>query len=430
MSDRGLVSRTPRAGSSLAALFAAVFLFMFADTVLLTILPVTLKQTGAASAGLIGLLVALPQGIGFITALPAAAYGDTRGPARLASWAACLAALASVAAIAAAGRPVAWWLLPVIGIGLARLVVWTSLLAAVSTSGDPPVMQGLNGATQRAAAAVAAVATAVVIGRQAWSSGYVGVAVPYAVLVPLTLIALARAGRNRTGEDRPDEGRERFPRPAQSYRFTAQVVVSDPAIRASSLVAMCAVTVMTLGSSFFALTLDASPRQVAGTLVILLLTRDVTSIATGPLLPRVLRRLGVGGTVVLATVSGAAGLAALAAPARGWPLTVAAAALQGVSICLCIGCTNLLAVGSRGRRVAGPGLRIASSNLGACAGSLLLPVGMGAVLEHGGATALFAGTAAVTAVLGAGARWSIGFLPPPPAAAGQAAAAEASSSSA
>ena len=70
-------------GGSLVTLFGAVFLFMFADTLLPTVLPVTLKQTGAASAGLIGLLVALPQGIGFLTALPAAARGDTRGRARI-----------------------------------------------------------------------------------------------------------------------------------------------------------------------------------------------------------------------------------------------------------------------------------------------------------------------------------------------------------
>jgi hypothetical protein len=388
------------AGNPFVALFAEVFLFMFADTVLQTVLPVTLKETGAASAGLIGLLVALPQGIGFITALPAAAYGDTGGRARMASWAACVAALASLVAVAAVGRSVAWWLIPVVGVGLTRLLVWTSTLATVSTSGDPHVMQGLNGATQRGAAALAAVAAAVVVGRQAWSSAYVGIAVSYALLVPLSLIALHRTG----------EGRDQFPRPAESYRFAAEVVVRDPAMRASSLVGMCSITVMTLSSSFFALTLDASPRQVASTLAILLLTRDVTSIAVGPLLPRVLRRFGIGGTVVLAAACGGAGIAALTVPSRAWPLTAAAAASQGASICLCIGCTNLLAVASRGGRPAGSGLRIAASNLGGCAGSLFLPVGMGAVLEHGGRTLLFVGAAAVTALLGAGARWSIGSL--------------------
>jgi len=385
------------AGSSLVALFAVVFLFMFADTVLQTVVPVTLKETGAASASLIGVLVALPQGVGFITALPASAYGDTRGSARMASCAACVAALGSLVAVAAVGRPAAWWLLPVIGLGLTRLVVWTSVLAAVSTSGDPHVMQGWNGATQRGAAAVAAVATAVVVGRQAWSSAYFGIAVSYALLIPLMLIVLRRTG----------EGRDLLPRPAESYRFATEAVVRDPAIRASSLVALCAMTVMTLGSSFFALTLDASPRQVASTLAILLLTRDVSSIAVGPLLPRVLRRFGIGGTVVLATACCGAGVAALAVPAQAWPVTAVAGVLQGAAICLCIGCTNLLAVGSRGGRVAGPGLRIASSNLGACVGSLFLPIGMGAVLEHGGRTLLFASAAAVTALLGACARWSI-----------------------
>jgi len=389
-------SRGQGAGNSLVALFAAVFLFMFADTVLQTILPVTLKETGAASAGVIGLMVALPQGVGFITALPASAYGDTRGRARMASWAACVATLASLVAVAAVGRSVAWWLLPVLGLGLTRLVVWTSTLATVSTSGDPHMMQGLNGATQRGAAAVAAVATAVVVARQAWSSAYFGIAVSYALLLPLSLIALHRVG----------EGRDLFPRPTESYRFAAEVVIRDPAMRASSLVGMCAMTVMTLGSSFFALTLDASPRQVASTLAILLLTRDVTSIAVGPLLPQVLRRFGIGGTVVVATACGGVGVAALTIPTQAWPVTAVAAVLQGASICLCIGCTNLLAVGSRGGRAPGSGLRIASSNLGGCVGSLFLPVGMGAVLEHGGRTLLFASAAAVTALLGAGARWS------------------------
>ncbi len=370
---------------------------MFADTVLQTVLPVTLKETGAASVGLIGLLVALPQGIGFITALPAAAYGDTGGRARMSSWAACVAVLASLVAVAAVGRSVAWWLIPVVGVGLTRLIVWTSTLAVVAESGDPHVMQGLNGATQRGAAALAAVAAAVVVGRQAWSSAYFGIAISYALLIPLSLIALHRIGG----------GDDRFPRPAESYRFAAEAVVRDPATRASSLVGMCAITVMTLGSSFFALTLDTSPRQVASTLVLLLLTRDVTSIAVGPLLPRVLRRLGIGGTVVLAAACGGAGIAALAIPSRAWAVTAIAALLQGASICLCIGCTNLLAVGSRGGRAAGSGLRIASSNLGACAGSLFIPVSMGAVLQHGGKTLLFAGVAAATLLLGASARWSI-----------------------
>ena len=398
-----------RRGGTLVTLFGAVFLFMFADTLLQTVLPVTLKDTGAASAGLIGLLVALPQGIGFITALPAAAAGDTRGRARIASRAACVAALVSLAAVAAAGRPAAWWLFPVLGIGLTRLVVWTSTLAAVAEAGHPHVMQGLNGATQRGAAAVAAVAAALVVGRQAWSSAYIGIAVSYALLVPLSLVALRRAGDGEgavTG-DGAVAGGDRFPPPARSYQFAAEALASETAMRASALVGVCSVTVMTLGSSFFALTQDGSPRKVAGALAVLLLTRDVTSIAVGPLLPPALRRLGIGGTVVLAAACGAAGVAALTVPGPAWPVLAVAAMLQGASICLCIGCTNLLAVGYRGSRAAGPGLRIASSNLGVCVGALLLPVGMGAVLQHGGRTLLFAAAAAVIAVAGAGARWSI-----------------------
>ncbi len=313
----------------------------------------------------------------------------------------------SLAAVAAAGRPAAWWLLPVLGIGLTRLVVWTSTLAAVAEGGRPHVMQGLNGATQRGAAAVAAVAAALVVGRQAWSSAYLGIAVSYALLVPLSLVALRRRGDGAVAGDGAVPGGDRFPPPARSYQFAAEALASETAMRASALVGVCAVTVMTLGSSFFALTQDGSPRKVAGTLAILLLTRDVTSIAVGPLLPPVLRRLGIGGTVVLAAGCGAAGVAVLTVPAPAWPVLVVAAILQGASICLCIGCTNLLAVGYRGRRAAGPGLRIASSNLGVCVGSLLLPVGMGAVLQHGGRTLLFAAVAAVIALVGAGARWSI-----------------------
>jgi hypothetical protein len=376
---------------AVVGLFAAVFVFMLADTTLQTILPVTLARTGAASAGLIGVMVALPQGVGFLTALPASAYGDRHGRARLSAIAAVVAAGGAILAIATVGRSAPWWLLPVLAIGLARLVVWTSVLAMVSTTGDPHRMQGLNGATQRAAAGVAAILCALVVARQAWWVAFCVIAAAFAVLAPLSRSALRRG----------PVARDATPSPRSSYGLAADLSVRDPALRAASLVALLCTGVMVLGSSFFALTLRGDRDDIARTLAVLLLARDGVSIVVSPFLPRLLRRLGLQGTVALATASGTLGVLGLAVPLHHWAWIALTAALQGTCICLSIGCTNLLAVDTRSGRVAGPGLRIASANLAPCLGGLTLPVAMGAILGNLGSAELFVAVAAATAGFGA-----------------------------
>jgi hypothetical protein len=370
--------------------FAAVFVFMFADTMMQTALPVTLKDTGAASAGVIGAMVALPQGIGFLTALPAAAHGDRHGTVRLAVLSSAVAGVGACFALVVVGRSVLWWLLPVLAFGLGRLVVWISILTTVSTTGDAHLMQGFNGATQRGAAAAAAVACTVIIAHEAWRAAYLAIALAYGLLIPLSVVALRRTGL----------GLDASPDPKDAYRFAVTVSVHDHALRAASLVAVACTGVMILGSSFFALTLHAPHRDVARTLAILLLARDFASILVGPLLPRLLRRLGIEGTVVLATGCGALGVLGLALPADFWAVTAVAAALQGACICLCIGCTNLLAVDPRGGLKAGPGMRIAAANLAPCLAGLVLPVAMGAILGRLGGTFLFVSVAVTTAAFG------------------------------
>ncbi|MGC5249519.1 MFS transporter [Gordonia sp. DT219] len=378
------------AAKSGAALFAAVFLFVFADSVVQTVMPVTLEKTGAASAGVIGLMIALPQGIGFISSLPAAAFGDARGRARMVAFTSLLLGAAGLAMACLVGASVVWWLLPVIMIGLTRLVAWVSILATVSTTGNPHVMQGLNGATQRGAAAVAAIVAAVVVASGIWQAAFVGVAVAMVALAPLTRSVLPSTGA----------GYAAGPHPREAYGFARTVVIGDWGIRASSLVAMCAMTVMTLGNSFFALTVDGSPHRIAIILVILLLARDVASILVGTVLPSLLIRLGIGGTVVVAGMCGSSGILMLAIPDLGWALMIVAAVLQGAAVCLCIGCTNLLAVNSTGGRPAGAGLRIAASNLIPCMGALLVPIAMGSTLQHLGRVPMFIGTALLAGGLG------------------------------
>lgn len=389
----------------IAGLLALVFAFMIADSVMQTILPLSMTQTGAVSVALIGVMIAIPQGIGFITALPGTAHGDAHGRARVTAVYAALAAVAAAAiATAAVGQSALWWIAPLALFGLSRLTVWLSILATVSTTGDRLRMQGFNGATQRLAAALAAFVSAAVIAGHAWEWGYALISAACLVVVVLALAVLPRSVRTE----------EPLATPRASYGVAVSLVRRDGAIQASGLAALSCMTVMLVGNSFFALTMNVSAGELAALVAVLLVTRDLASVLMGMAFKPLVNLVGMSGTVALAVLCGAASMFVLLAAGTALPGIVCAAVLQGTSICLLIGSTNLLAVTSTGTATAGAGLRLAASQIGPSVGALLMPVILAAALGFGGTWLLYTLACGAILLLGGTALFAMRASPTAP----------------
>ena len=386
-------TRLPRRGQArILGLLTLVFLFVAADSVLQTVLPVSMTETGAASVAVIGIMIAIPQGIGFITALPGTAFGDAHGRARVVALHATIAAMAAgLLAVAASGRSMLWWIAPLLLFGLVRLTVWISILATVSTTGDRLTMQGLNGASQRLAAAAAALISAAVIASQGWEGAYLVICAAFVLMVPLALAVLPRTA-TRSGP---------LVTPRASYSVAVSIVRSDRAIRASGLAAMCCMTVMLVGNSFFALTMTVDTGDLAALVAILLVTRDLSSVVIGLTFKQVVNKVGLSGTVTIAVGCAATSMLILAVSGSIIVGVVAAAVLQGTSICLLIGSTNLLAVYSSGVPTAGAALRITASQIGPSIGALIMPIVLAGALGFGGTALLYTLATVTIIVLGA-----------------------------
>jgi len=289
-----------------------------------------------------------------------------------------------------------WWMIPIIAFGLARLVVWIAVLATVSTTDNPFRMQGINGATQRGAAAVAAIVAGIIIATEVWALGFVLVAAGLAAVVPVALRALPR---------RPPWVDNTLPRPGRAYGVAIKLATTRLTIVASAFVALCCLVVMMVGTSFFGLTLALAldPGEIAVTVVTLLLTRDLASIGFGLVFHRLILKVGLPGTVMCAAGCATVGLALLAFAGTSLVVLVLAAVLQGAAVAWCIGTTNILAVGTGAESRSGAGLRIAASNIIPCVGALCLPVAFAATLQYGGPGALFAVASAIALTLGAAA---------------------------
>jgi hypothetical protein len=356
--------------AGVGAVLVPVFLFMLADSLFQTVVPLGLAASGVGSGTLIGVLLAIPPVVGVIAALPTAAWGDTHGRPPVVRTAALVAAGALLLlAVVSYGRGFWWWLLPVVVFGLARLTVWVPLLAAVTGLPRPLRVQGVNSTVQRLAAALAAVVNAVLIGAQLWAPALVALAVTFVAIAAL-------AARTRGAPELPAVP------PRRSFAVGLSLL-RRRSLQASSLVAIGCTSLVLLGNSFFPLALDAPPSQVAMAVLVLLLTRDLTSAALGPGYRRLVGRLGLKAALVAFAALGAAGLGLVVVAAGDLLVLGIGAALQGAAVTLAIGTANILATGEFDV-VAGRGIRIATTNLPNGVVSIVLPVLFGVVFDLAG----------------------------------------------
>lgn len=385
-----------RLGPGAGRALVLVFLFVGADTLAQTLLPLTLEAAGAASPAVIGVMVALVNGIGVVTALPASAHGDRHGRRRVIRVTAGVAAAAAVGMAVVHGSSSLWlWAGPILAYGLVRVAMMSALLAEVTTSGRPVEIQGLNSAAQRGAAALAAVAASALILHGAWAAGLAGVAVCLALMLP---VARAPLGSATTTAG---------PRPGEAFAFGWRLVSRERAVLGSSLVALCSVVMFVVGNSFFALAIGTDRAGHAGLVAALLVSRDVTSIALSPVLGRIVRRIGLTASVLGVGVAGAAGLVLLVVVPPSVPVVVVSAALQGVAVSLCIATTNLLAMATRTDLPSGPSVRVAAMNAAPSTGGLALPVLLGVLLGGPGAAWMFLTAAVLVLAIGATAWWLV-----------------------
>lgn len=378
-----------RLGTGSALALASVFLFVGADSLIQTLLPLALEAADAASPAVIGVMVAVVNGIGLLSALPVSAYGDRFGRRTVLRAGAVVALVACLAMALLSGQSALWlWCLPILAYGLVRVALMSALLAEVTTSGRPVEIQGLNNVAQRGSAALAAVAATIVIAQGAWAFGMVLVALCLALMLPLARAPL--------GTVRTDLG----PDVHESFRFGWRLLSRERAVLGSSLVALCSVILFVVGNSFFALAVGADARGNAGLVAAFLVSRDATSILLGPVLGRTVRRIGVTAAVLWVGVFGAAGLGLLVVAPHHVPTVVVSAALQGAAASLCIATTNLLAMATATDIPSGPSVRVAAMNACPSIGGLVLPVVLGVLLGGPGAELMFLTAAGLTLVVG------------------------------
>ncbi|GAA5040105.1 MFS family permease [Thermocatellispora tengchongensis] len=386
-------------GASGTALAVAMVVTLFlTESLAQILLPVALEASGVRSGLLIGVLLALAQGLGLLMAPPAAVRTDRAGRGGvLSAGGLAVAACAAGMALAAQGAPVWAWALPLAGYGLARGAVVTTTLAVVARSGERYRTQGLNGAAQRLAAALAAVVSVSLLAGS--GAGAAGPGLWLVVPPALAFALLARRVRGRA--DRDDPAALTATAGARGgYLASLRMLRREPALQASSLINLNLNTVVLLGNSFYPIALDVPADRLPWLVLTLLLCRDLTSVAAGPFFGRVVARVGLRGAVTVSGVCAVAGLAAVGLAGSGFAGAALGAVLHGLAGATGIGATNLLATGEGA--AGGTGLRLAATNHLNGVGMLVLPVVFGALLDLSGPRGVFLTGAVASAAMLAG----------------------------
>ncbi|MEY9210739.1 hypothetical protein NI17_013885 [Thermobifida halotolerans] len=380
-------SRPFPAGSAVAPVMLMVLILFTVDAVVQTVLPVALAANGLGSGLLVGVFLALAQGLGLLIAPPVNAHADRRGRRGVLAVGGLLIAACAVGVVLAVGRGAWVWVVVVLGYGLGRGATVVTTLAVVARTGDPYRTQGYNGATQRLAAALAAVLAATVLtdGRWVWAFWLTA-----AFGIAFALLSLRVAG---PGGD-PGAGVA----VARSYPVSLGMLRGDRALQASSLVNLNLACLTLIGNSFYPFVLDVPAGELAGWLLALLLCRDLAAVASGPLFGTVVGRVGMRGVLLLTGGCSVAGLLAVGL-GGGIAGVVVGALLQGVAISTGIGATNILATSAR---EGGTGLRLAATNYLNGVGSVAVPVLLGLSFDLAGASSVFVLGALVCAALVAG----------------------------
>lgn len=378
------------AGSGVRRALGMVLLLFTTEAVFQTLLPVGMDAAGVGSGLLIGVFIAVSQGAGLFTASPVAAVADHRGRGRVlvVCGLALAASLTGLGAASLGGS--AWlWAVPVVGYGLARGATVIITLGVIARSGEPYRTQGLNAATQRLASVLGALLTAVFIMWQGWAAGFWLMAVLVLVFVWLARGVSGRADRDPDAAVPAGEG----------FAVTLRMLRAERALQASSLINLMINTLVVLGNAFYPLALDVPTAELARWLLVVLLCRDLTSVAAGPLFGILAARIGLRGVIALSGACTVSGLVVVGISGSNAPGVVTGAVLHGIAVSMGNGSTNILATASG---TGGTALRLTATNHINFIGSMALPISFGLVLDLVGPRSVFLSGAGVTLLLAVG----------------------------
>lgn len=373
-------------GATRGRVLAVIFGVVLVETVFQTLVPVVLTEVRGATGVTVGLALAVTHGASLVVSAPAAAVCDRRGPGRTVLASALLAAVSLVALVPlASDTRHELWVVPVVGYGIARGVTMMAALAMVARLRDPLATQGRNAATQRAAAVAGTAVAAVAIAVQGWTSGLV-------VLAVLGALALVVAARLPRPASPPIGARAAL----HGFVDVARLLRDQPGLRASTLLNVMTTLVFVLGNSFLPVVLLARTPDAATWVFVLVVCRDLVAVAAAFSFARLTRRLGVRGTLAVVAATVVASFVLLAVSLAPWALAAAALA-SGVSLGLAIGSTNLLATSAPGGGVA---QRLSATFYAPALAALVVPVSLGAALDHWGAQGMYVLPAVLSVVLG------------------------------
>lgn len=380
-----------------SALFLGIFLALLLETAFAALLPHLFASSRMGGAREVGLAIAVSYSLGYLL-LPAVSEflgARRRRQTILIAGTGMLVALCAVF-FAIPHLPTLIWG-GILVFGILRVTANIGLLAGIAEiDGEKRSVQGWNSALQRLGSLTGIVAITLFAFTEAWVGAVALLALVATILV--VVIAVSRAKKRDSGRPGREDGRghsagERFS--LSAYAAALTLFIRSGRIRASALLNATIMLTMLLGVSFTALALQQrgvlEGGQIAALVMALIVSRDLSAVATGALFARRAGALGERGSLLVITMLFAASYIVIALPGFHVGSAVVAGVLQGIGLALGIAMTNLLATTGGPALGALPGAqdRLIATQLLSPLFLLALPAGAGASIDLFGGTETF-----------------------------------------
>lgn len=361
-------------------LLLTVFLIFLAQSLTSVLMPIEATGIGM-SASAVGLLVGIPQGVGFITDIPVASWSDIVGrrlPIIAGSVAGLLAAVLFTSAGSAGLLGVA-----VLVFGISMSLSSGPTLAFVTEAAEPrdhARIQGFNGSVQGLSILVGATSAGLLLSAAGARAAF------WTMALVMALIGLISYGlRERT---RKGIGLHLRPRSlATRYLRVLELIRTERAVRmagASSL--LYTLQLLTLENSFIPLYLIGF-RHYAGAVVgLLLATRSLVGVGLSAMYGRIFARFGLVRPILIGNLIGFVGIIMVGLIANPLAL-VLPFALQGAGIAFGPATANLLITSATAEEERAIGFS-ANSFMGRV-GGFAFPIIVGFAIATGGYKWLF-----------------------------------------
>lgn len=348
-------------------------------------------------AGEVGLAIAVSYSLGYLLLPAVSGFLGTRRRRQtiLIAGTGMLVALCAVLSAIPSLSPLIWG--GILVFGTLRVVANIGLLAGIAEiNGEKRRVQGWNSALQRLGSLTGIVAITFFAFAEAWAGAVAMLALVATILIAAIAVSRTKArdfGRSSREDPHGDLSTGRFS--LSAYAAALTLFIRSGRIRASALLNATIMLTMLLGVSFTALALQQrgvlENGQIAALVMALIVSRDLSAVATGALFARRKRALGERGSLLVITMLFAASYIVIALPGFHVGSAVVAGVIQGIGLALGIAMTNLLATTGGPALGSLPGAqdRLIATQLLSPFFLLALPAGAGASIDLLGGTATF-----------------------------------------